>query len=68
MNPIDIKYLLEAINASKYKPKDKEIGFLKDMQTLVDEGKYATKPQSDWLQAIYRNSQDNRGHQNRGYV
>jgi len=65
LNPIEAKYLVDAIRASKYKPKGHEISFLKSMEENIKNGRYASVKQSKWLQEIYRKSQSGNGYQHK---
>ena len=65
MNTVDIKYLRDAIEESTYKLKSKEISLIKSMKKCIEEKKYATTGQADFLQSIYCRSQGRGDYQNR---
>ena len=60
--------LLEYINRLGYKPKGKEVKFLKDVQTYIERDMLLTKPMSDWLESIYKVAAGGGQYQKRGYV
>ncbi len=68
LNPVDILYLLTAIEKANYILKGKEIGLIKSMKCCIDNKRYATPGQSKFLQDIYCRAYGGGDHQNRGYV
>ena len=63
MIPKHAQQLLDEIEGSKL--KGKEVKFIKDVKFFIAQDWRLTPRMSDWLQAIYRSTQDNRGYQNR---
>lgn len=53
MNPVEIKAILDEIEASGARFRGKNNKFLESMKDLVKEGRYASSKQQAWLRDLY---------------
>lgn len=69
MDPINSKYLLEAIINNNYKPDNKwEEDFLHSVEELIENRKYLSTNQGNKLSEIYRKSAGGGQRQKRQYI
>lgn len=65
MIPKEASDLLAYIELFGYKPKGKEINFLKDVRFYIEKNMLLTKPMADYLEGIYKKSSGGGQYQNR---
>ena len=67
MIPKHANEYLEWIGRLGYKPKGKEIKFLKDIRSYIDRDTKLTDPMANWLNDIYTKASGGGQKQNRHY-